>query len=82
MEKILELLYVIIKLITKQSNKNRWLTPEALEEEYDLKESTMSKYRMDERIPFYKIGSKFIRYERAEIDEWIKKHKVTGVNNG
>ena len=82
MKKIIELLSEIIKIISKQSNKNRWLTPETLEEEYDLKESTMSKYRMDGRIPFYKIGSKFIRYERDEIDEWIEQHKVTGVNHG
>ena len=82
MEKILELLYVIIKIISKQSNKNRWLTPESLEDEYDFKEATMSKYRMDGKIPFYKIGSKFIRYERNEIDDWIEHHKVTGVNNG
>lgn len=82
MEKILELLYVIIKLITKQSKTNRWLTPESLEEEYDLKEATMSKYRMDGRIPFYKIGSKFIRYNRNEIDEWIEQHKIIGKKNG
>lgn len=81
MEKIMELLYLIIQLITKQSNKNRWLTPEALEEEYDLKEATMSKYRMNGRIPFYKIGSKFIRYERSEIDDWIAQHKIKGNKN-
>jgi len=82
MKKIIELLTEILKVISKQSSKNRWLTPETLEEEYDFKETTMSKYRMDGRIPFYKIGLKFIRYERAEIDEWIIQHKVTGINNG
>jgi len=74
MEKITELLTEILKIISKQSSKNRWLTPETLEEEYEFKEATMSKYRMDGRIPYYKIGSKFIRYSRNEIDAWIEQH--------
>jgi predicted DNA-binding transcriptional regulator AlpA len=31
------------------------------------------------RIPFSKIGGKFIRYDRLEIDKWLETHKVVGV---
>lgn len=78
MEKILELLYLIIELLKDMSKQRTWLTPKELEEEYGLKEKTMSKYRMDGRIPHYKVGAKFIRYKREEIDEWIISHKVVG----
>lgn len=60
---------------------SKWLSPKELEKEYGLKESTMDKYRMKNLIPFYKIGSKYIRYLRTEIDEWIMSHKV-GCKNG
>ncbi len=58
----------------------KWLSPKQLEKEYGLKENTISKYRMDGKIPFYKIGSKYIRYLRSEIDDWIISHKVTAKN--
>lgn len=82
MKKIIELLSEIIKIISNQSSKSKWLTPESLEGEYGFKESTMAKYRMDGRIKFYKIGSKFIRYKRDEIDAWIEQHEVIGLRNG
>lgn len=61
----------------------RWLTPDELEAEYGFSKSTQAKMRMNIskcQIPFYKINSKYIRYDRIEIDEWIKKHKVLGEN--
>jgi predicted DNA-binding transcriptional regulator AlpA len=56
--------------------QNRWLTPENLEEEYGIKESTQGKMRMQRRIPYHKIGQKFIRYDRYKIDEWLEDHEV------
>ncbi len=56
--------------------QNRWLTPLELEKEYGLKENTMSKYRMQRKIPFSKIGGKFIRYDRIRIDKWLEDHEV------
>jgi len=57
---------------------NRWLTPKKLEEEYGFSINWQGKARMassDSNLPFHKMG-KFIRYDREEIDAWIKEHKV------
>ena len=53
-----------------------WLTPTTMEEEYHISRSTQAKYRMDRKIPFYKIGGKYIKYKREEIDGWIESNKV------
>ena len=58
-----------------QNTQNEWLSPSGLEAEYEIKKSTQSKYRMEAKIPFCKIG-KFIRYNRAEINAWIASHKM------
>ncbi len=58
-----------------QNTLNEWLSPQALEFEYEIKRSTQAKYRMEAKIPFCKIG-KFIRYNRAEINAWIASHKM------
>lgn len=60
----------------EEINNNTWLNPKTLEVEYGFLESTISKYRMLKKIPFYKIGSKYIFYKRAEIDLWIENNKV------
>lgn len=65
-----------------ESMSKRWLTPNELEKEYGFSKSTQAKMRMSVskyKIPFCKISSKYIRYDRAEIDQWIEKHKVVGV---
>jgi predicted DNA-binding transcriptional regulator AlpA len=81
MEKILELLYLILEILKDMSKQKIWLSPKQLEDEYGLKQKTMDKYRMDGRIPYYKIGAKFVRYKREEIDEWISSHKVVGLSD-
>lgn len=55
---------------------NPWLTPATLEEELKISRSTQAKYRMDRKIPFYKIGGKYIKYKRKEIYDWIESNKV------
>ncbi|MBU9918150.1 MAG: hypothetical protein KTQ14_06595 [Fusobacteriaceae bacterium] len=67
-----------------QANKKRWLTPTELEEEYCFSKSVQAKMRMlssKKKIPFSKIGSKFIRYDRIEIDKWLEIHKVITFNH-
>jgi predicted DNA-binding transcriptional regulator AlpA len=62
--------------------QKRWLTPSDLQKEYGFSKSTQAKMRMAStklRIPFSKIGGKFIRYDRLEIDKWLETHKVVGV---
>lgn len=56
-------------------NNKQWLTPTELQEEYGFSKSTQSKYRMDRKIPFSKVG-KYIRYNREEINQWLKDNCV------
>ncbi len=55
--------------------QKEWLTPQDLEDEYAIKKQTQSKYRMNRKIPFSKIG-KFIRYSRTEINKWLEDNKI------
>jgi len=81
-KKIIELLEEIIALSHgKNVKEKRWLTPEELEMEYNLKEDTISKYRMAKKIPFIKVGSKLIRYDRIKIDKWLEDHEVVGFDD-
>jgi predicted DNA-binding transcriptional regulator AlpA len=61
-----------------KEKQSRWLTPPELELEYGISQSTQSKYRMkkNNKIPFSKIGSKFIRYDRRKIDKWLEDNDV------
>jgi len=64
------------------AQQNRWLTPSDLESEYGFSKSCQAKMRMNRHtssIPFSKIGTKFIRYDRVLIDKWIEDQHV---NNG
>ncbi|WP_323668717.1 hypothetical protein [Aliarcobacter butzleri] len=64
------------------SLKKRWLTPDELEIEYGFSKSAQAKMRMlsnDSKIPFSKIGTKYIRYDRIEIDKWLQAHQLQGV---
>ena len=62
----------------------RWFTPADMEEVYGFSKSSQAKMRMStnkHKIPFCKIGGKFIRYDKFEIDKWIELHKVVGVES-
>lgn len=71
-----------IDLLSKyESNQKRWMSPDDLEFEYGFSKSTQAKMRMASnslRIPFIKIGSKYIRYDRLVIDKWLEEHEVVG----
>ena len=72
-----EQLAEFIKLQTTEDVKDKeWLDPDELETEYKISKSTQAKYRMAKKIPFSKIGSRYIRYNRNEIHKWLHSHKV------
>lgn len=59
----------------------RWLDPAEFAEVYGFSTSTQAKMRMasnNSKIPFSKIGGKFIRYDRVAIDKWLEDHQVQG----
>lgn len=65
----------------KEKHSKRWLNPSQLFEEYGISESTQAKYRMMKKIPFSKVGGKFIKYDRQKIDNWLEAHEVVGNEN-
>lgn len=56
--------------------QKKYLTQEELEKEYDISISTQGKYRMAKKIPFIKIGGRYIRYNREQIEAWLDSHSV------
>lgn len=64
----------------EKEEKPVWLSPKEMYQKYKVKMQTQAKWRMLGKIPFYKIG-KFVKYQESEIDEWIKEHKVIGVES-
>lgn len=69
-----------LELSTEHSLK-RWLSPDDLALIYGFTKSTQAKMRMasnESTIPFSKIGGKYIRYDRIEIDKWLESHQVQG----
>ncbi len=72
-----EQLAEFIKLQSAESIKGKeWLTPDELEIEPGISKSTQAKYRMARKIPFSKIGGRYIRYSRTEIDKWLRSNQV------
>lgn len=62
--------------------QKRWLSPSDLEAEFGFSQSSQAKMRMmsnSSTLPFSKIGAKYIRYDRIEIDKWLEEHQVQGV---
>jgi len=59
----------------KENQNIEWLTPNEFEKIFGIKKSTQAKVRMKRLLPFSKFG-KFIYYDRTEIDEHLKNHKV------
>ncbi|MDQ1340200.1 MAG: hypothetical protein QG567_1357 [Campylobacterota bacterium] len=60
-------------------NSNDFLTPDELEIEYKFSKSTQAKYRMARKIPFIKIGGRYIRYKREDIHRWLEKNRIEEV---
>lgn len=59
----------------------KWLTIAELENEFGFKKDVQAKMRMKNakiKIPFSKIGRKFIRYDRLKIEKWLEDHEICG----
>lgn len=52
-----------------------WLTPIELEAEYSFSKSRQARLRMEQKIPFSKVGS-YIRYSREAINNWLEEARV------
>lgn len=80
MKKTIDLLTEIVILLRGLNvHKKRWLTPRELEVEYEFKEKTFVHYRAANKVPYSKIGTKLIRYDREKIDKWLENNEVVGL---
>ena len=55
--------------------QKRWLSPQDLFTEFGISKSTQNKMRMDNKIPYSKVG-RFIKYDREKIDKWFADAEV------
>ena len=55
--------------------QKEWLTPDELQNEFCISTSTQAKMRMSKTLPYHKIG-KYVRYKRADINQWLDSAKV------
>ncbi len=63
---------------------SRWLTPDDVakptdEGGYAIAKQTQANLRMQGKIPYSKLSSRFIRYDRVELDKWLESHAVVKV---
>lgn len=57
----------------------RWLSPDDVEFEYGFSKSTLAKMRMAKNgstLPFSKVTSKLIRYDRIILEQWLEEHTI------
>ncbi len=52
-----------------------YVSPVELQKEFGISLSTQAKMRVARVIPYHKI-SKYVRYKRADINEWFNSAKV------
>lgn len=55
--------------------KKDWLTPNDLEDEFNIKKGTQGNLRSDKKIPYTKIGN-FIFYNREKLYKWFDAHHI------
>jgi len=63
---------------------SRWMTPDDVaqptnEGGYAIAKQTQATMRMNGRIPYSKLSSRFVRYDRIELDKWLEDHAVVKV---
>ncbi|VAW95904.1 hypothetical protein MNBD_GAMMA22-1898 [hydrothermal vent metagenome] len=59
---------------------DRWLTLDELAEYLKLSRSKLYRMTQDSEIPASKVASQW-RFDRHEIDEWMKKQRPSTNNN-
>lgn len=63
---------------------SRWLTPDDVAKQtseggYAIAKQTQATMRMKGNIPYSKLSSRFVRYDRLELDKWLESHAVVKV---
>lgn len=62
--------------IISQDIKNEWLNPNETQKEFGFSISTLAKWRMKNlHLPYSKIG-KYIKYKRADIENFLNSNIV------
>ncbi len=63
------------------NTEQRWLSPDDLEKcpDFLIPKQTQSKMRMQGRIPYSKVGNKYIRYDKRELDKWLENNAVVSL---
>ncbi len=60
------------------AEKNRWITPTEFEQEFGIPKQTQAKMRSEGRLPYSKLGTKVVRYDRQKIDKMFEDNAVIG----
>jgi hypothetical protein len=53
----------------------RFFTPETLSAELKIPTSTLAKWRLYGGGPLFAKFGKNVRYEKCDVDEWVKNNK-------
>lgn len=64
----------------EKDNYKKWITPTEFEQIYSISKSTQAKLRMQRKLPFSKF-SKFIRYNRDDINTLFDNHIVISIED-
>ncbi|OGS23313.1 MAG: hypothetical protein A2252_09535 [Elusimicrobia bacterium RIFOXYA2_FULL_39_19] len=59
--------------------KKRYITVKELSEYTGFADQTIYRWISQRKIPFYKFG-KSVKFDLAEIDKYVKKHRVPAVS--
>ena len=64
------------KIEEETKNPEEQLTPEYLEEKYDISTKTLANWRSEKRGPKYLKMGKKIRYLRKDVEKWFAENTV------
>ncbi len=59
-----------------RKEKLNWISPETLLQDYGIKLALQAKLRSEKKIPYSKLGTKIIFYNRDKIDKWLESKDV------
>jgi excisionase family DNA binding protein len=57
----------------------KYITPNEVFLLYGFSRDNQARLRMERKIPYHKMG-RYVRYNRDELDNWIKNNKVEMVS--
>jgi len=57
-------------------DRTEWLTTEEAKEHLGVSSTTtLNRWRAGSGLPYHKTPSGAVRYDRAEIDEWVRSQR-------